>query len=174
MEIIVQHQFPAPREQVLAALASPLYAAHLARGHSFFAQIEPLRHEEDDAGWRREVRYHGRPFITRLGMFSLPAAWFSWIEHSQYDRARGELSFANVPLVESARDKLVNRGVMHFHAQEGATVREARFEIDFQVAAMYRPLKEVALTMMRRQVIRSLDEEAALLTGWLSQERVAA
>lgn len=165
---------PAPRERVVAALACPHYAAHLARGHSFFAHIEPLSHEEDDAGWQRQERYHGRPFIARLGVFSLPAAWFTWIEHSRYDRARGELTIANVPLLEGARDKLINRGLMRFHAQPDATVREARFEIDFQVGPMVRPLKEVALTMMRRQVTRSLDEEAALLTGWLAHERAAA
>jgi hypothetical protein len=171
MELVIQHRFAAPRDLLVETLACPAYTAHLASAHSFFAHIEPVAQHEDASCWRRRVQYRARPFIARLGVFSLPAEWFAWEEHSRYERASGLLTFENVPLLESVRDKVVNRGAMHFREDARGTLREARFEIDFQVASMYRPLKEMALGMVRRQLIGSLDEEAALLAGWLARAR---
>jgi hypothetical protein len=172
MELVVQHRFEAPLAAVVEALACPRYAAHLAASHSFFAQIELISHQEGELGWQRRVHYRARPFIARLGLFSLPAEWFAWEEHSVYER--GSLRFENVPLLASVRDKVVNRGAMQFREHGCGTLREARFEIDFRVPAMYRPLKELALGMVRRQLVASLDEEASLLAGWLGQDQVAA
>jgi hypothetical protein len=118
------------------------------------------------------VRYRARPFIARLGVFSLPAAWFVWVEQSSFDRSAGVLRFENVPELTSVRTKVINRGTMSFHAERRAdgswlTTRDADFEIDLCVGAMYRPLAELALSMIRRQLESSLDEEARLLTAWL-------
>jgi hypothetical protein len=165
MEIV--HHFDAPRAAVIEALACPHYAAHLAASHSFFTHIEPVSRVDAEAGWERRVRYRARPFIARLGMFSLPAEWFAWEECSRYEHATGLLTFENLPLLASVRDKVINRGAMEFREHGHGTVREARFELDFRVAAMYRPLKELALGMVRRQLVAALDEEADLLTRWL-------
>jgi hypothetical protein len=174
MELVIQHHFDAPLDAVVEALACPLYTAHLAASHSFFAHIEPISHVGGELGWRRRLRYRARPFIARLGVFSLPAEWFAWEESSVYQD--GLLTFENVPLLASVRDKVVNRGAMRFVEDGPGTTREVCFEIDFRVPAMYRPLKEMALAMVRRQLVASLDEEAALLAGWLAQrgEQVAA
>ncbi len=174
MELVARHRFHAPPARVVATLASPEYARHLARAHSFFAQIEPLSQRDEDGGWQRRVHYRARPFIARLGVFSLPAEWFAWEERSRYACASGQLTFDNVPLLASVRDKVVNRGVMQFHDDAGGTLREARFEIDFHVPAMYRPLKDMALAMVRRQLVASLDEEASLLADWLAPKADAA
>jgi hypothetical protein len=169
MKLVIRHDFAAPLELVVATLACPHYTAHLARTHSFFEQIELLSRQDGESHWQRRMRYRARPFIARLGVFSLPAAWFAWVEHARYEHASGVLAFDNVPLLESVRGRVINRGTMQFTRQTGRTVREARFEIDFKVPPIYRPLKEMALAMVRRQLTRSLDEEAALLAGWLSQ-----
>lgn len=176
MEIVATHRFEAPLSRVVAALASPAYATHLAQAHSFFSQIEPLAHREHEGGWQRRVRYRARPFIAKLGVFPLPAEWFAWEEHSSFERRSGQLRFENVPLLESVREKAVNRGAMQFHEGPQGTTREARFEVDFRVPAVYRPLKELALGMVRRQLLASLDEEASLLARWLapSAQPVAA
>ncbi|HEX5657433.1 MAG TPA: hypothetical protein VFX59_09560 [Polyangiales bacterium] len=167
MELVARHRFEASTARVIEALACPAYAAHLAASHSFFAQVEPLEQLERAHGWQRRVHYRAQPFITRLGVFSLPTEWFAWEEHSTYEA--GLLQFENVPLLASVRDKVINRGAMRFAQDAYGTTREAHFEIDFRVAAMYRPLKEMALAMVRRQLIGALDEEAALLAGWLAR-----
>ena len=171
MDIERTHSFDAPLARVLATLASADYARHLAASHSFFAAIEPLSVERTEHAVRRVVRYRARPFLRRLGPFSVPASWFVWIERSELDLASGRLTFDNVPELPSVRDKVVNRGTMLFRAREGEqprgaeTVRTARFEIDFDVAPMMRPLAEMALSMVARTLTASLDEEARLLAG---------
>lgn len=172
MEIVFCHRFEAPLERVVEALACPDYAAQLAKSHSFFEHIELLDSSGDAQMWQRRMHYRARPFIARLGVFSLPATWFAWIEHASYQR--GELVFENVPVLEGVRAKVINRGRMRFHEREDelgirVTVREARFEIDFRVPAMYRPLADMALAMVRRQLESSLDEEADLLAQWLAR-----
>lgn len=179
MELCLSHRFHAPLESVLGALASSEYAAHLALQHSFFAEIRVLARREQAGVVERSVRYRAQPFISRLGIFSLPPSWFVWVEQSRFDLARGLLTFENVPEVESVRGKLTNRGSMQFHSQRDAngalvTLREARFEIAFQVPALYRPLADLGLSMVKRQLESSLDEEARLLSGWLSGERERA
>jgi hypothetical protein len=175
MELSLSHRFEAPLASVVDTLGSPDYSAHLARAHSFFERIELLERVESASHWQRRMHYRARPFIARLGVFSLPAEWFTWIERATYDYASGALTFENVPTLESVRDRVINRGQMRFRESLDElgnvhTVREAHFEIDFRVPAVYRPLKELALTMVRRQLESSLDEEAALLAGWLARD----
>jgi len=174
MKLRIEHVFQAPLGEVVAALASSEYAAHLSEQHSFFADIRVLSRRECEHEVQRTVRYRAEPFIARLGMFSLPAEWFVWIEQSSFDLQRGLLSFDNVPEVASVRDKVVNRGTMRFSAEQredGAwfTTRTSEFEIDFLVPALVRPLAELGLTMVRRQLEGSLDEEALLLEAWLAR-----
>jgi hypothetical protein len=172
MLLRLNHRFEAPVRAVIDALSSREYAAQLAAAHSFFAQVDVLSRVEQGDVVVRTVRYCARPFIARLGMFSLPAEWFVWLEQSSFDRRRGVLRFENVPELTSVREKVINRGTMSFCAErrlDGSwlTTRTADFEIDLRVGPLYRPLAELALSMMRRQLESSLDEEARLLTAWL-------
>jgi len=173
MHLTMHHRFDAPLEAVLETLVGAEYPRFLAANHSFFAAIEPLALETSPTHVARSLRYRARPFITRLGVFSLPASWFVWVEQSRLDLARARLTFDNVPEVESVRDKVVNRGVMQFRTQRGEsgrfyTVRESRFELALEVAPLYRPLADAALGMVARQLGSSLDEEARLLARWLA------
>jgi len=175
MELTIRHSFEASLASVVDALGCPHYAAHLAHNHSFFERIELLERVVKASDWQRRMHYRARPFISRLGVFSLPAEWFTWVERASYEHASGALTFENVPTLESVRDRVINRGQMRFYESTDArgrrvTVREARFEIDFLVAAMYRPLKELALTIVRRQLESSMAEEATLLAGWLARD----
>lgn len=170
----VCHSFDAPRDAVLDALASASYAHELAAAHSFFEAIDVLAIAERAGLVERTLRYRARPFLRRLGMLSLPPSWFVWVEHATLDRARGLLTFENVPELASVRAKVVQRGTMEFHAEHTAdgtlaTVREAVFEVGFDVAAAYRPLAELALSMVCRQLESALDEEARLLAAWLGR-----
>jgi len=172
MLLRLSHRFEAPVESVIDALSSREYAAQLAAAHSFFAQIDVLSRADHGDVVIRTVRYRARPFIARLGVFSLPAEWFVWLEQSSFDRKRGVLRFENVPELASVRDRVINRGTMSFHAQRRSdgswlTTRDADFEIDLTVGPLYRPLAELALSLMRRQLESSLDEEARLLSAWL-------
>ena len=158
----------------MRALSSADYAAHLVAHHAFFDDIQVLASRESAGVVERAVRYRARPFITRLGIFSLPANWFSWVEHSRFDLSQGLLTFENVPEVDSVREKLINRGSMQFLSDVDAndrelTVRASCFEIAFEVPALYRPLAELGLSLVARQLEGSLAEEAALLEGWLAQ-----
>jgi hypothetical protein len=178
VKLRLSHRFFAPMDAVVSALASAEYAAHLAAQHSFFADIRVLSLRESADAVERELRYRARPFITRLGVFSLPASWFVWVEQSRFDLRRGLLTFENVPEVESVRGKLINRGTMQFRTQldeagRVLTTRESCFELAFQVPAVYRPLAELGLTMVARQLESSLDEEARLLSGWLARTACA-
>jgi hypothetical protein len=175
MQLSICHHFRAPLASVLATLEQPSYAAHLAREHSFFADIEVLSVRRAGSRFERVVRYRARPFITRLGLFSLPASWFVWVEHSQFDYATGLLTFDNVPELESVRTKMQNRGRMLFRAQHDEhgvplTTRESTFELAFDVPLAYRALRELALSTVARQLTASLDEEAKLLARWVAQE----
>ncbi|MDB4974519.1 MAG: hypothetical protein JWN48_2860 [Myxococcaceae bacterium] len=183
MQICLSHRFEAPVEAVVRALASAQYAAHLGERHSFFADIRVLESRERERVIERSVRYRAQPFITRLGVFSLPPSWFVWVEQSRIDLERGLLEFENVPEVASVRGKLINRGAMQFRAQLDEagnlfTLREARFEVAFEVAPLLRPLADAALSLVARQLVSSLDEEARLLRAWLdraaSEETAAA
>lgn len=179
MKLCLSHRFDAPVAQVMRTLASAEYATHLAAHHSFFDAIDVLRTRESAGVVDRSVRYRARPFITRLGVFSLPATWFSWIEESRFDLSAGLLSFDNVPEVESVRAKLLNRGAMHFEAQVDArghehTRRTSTFELAFTVPALYRPLAELGLSLVARQLESSLDEEATLLAAWLAENTAQA
>ena len=174
MLLRLSHRFEAPVRAVIDALSSQEYAAQLAAEHSFFAQVDVLARLEQGDLVTRTVRYRARPFIARLGVFSLPADWFVWLEQSVFDRRRGVLHFENVPESSLVRGKVINRGTMSFHAQRRAdgswcTTRDADFEIDLCVGPLYRPLTELMLSMMRRQLASSLDEEARLLTAWLGR-----
>jgi len=183
MQIALTHRFEAPVGAVIDALSGSAYAAHLADAHSFFAQIDVLSRVDHGDLVVRSVRYRARPFIARLGMFSLPAEWFVWVEQSSFDRRAGRLHFENVPELPSVRPKVINRGTMTFHEEQRAdgswlTTRQAVFEVDLLVAALYRPLADLALSMIRRKLESSLDEEACLLARWLDRasgvESVAA
>jgi hypothetical protein len=174
MLVRLSHRFDAPLCAVIDALSSSAYAAHLAEAHSFFAQIDVLSRLEQGEVVVRSVRYRAQPFIARLGMFSLPADWFVWVEQSSFDRGAGCLQFENVPELASVRPKVINRGTMLFRAQQRddgswLTTREAQFEIDLRVGPLYRPLAELALSMIGRQLQSSLDEEARLLAAWLER-----
>ncbi|MEY4514427.1 MAG: hypothetical protein RLZZ450_6549 [Pseudomonadota bacterium] len=183
MLLRLTHRFEAPVCAVIDALAGSAYAAHLADAHSFFAEIDVLSRVDYGNVVVRSVRYRARPFIARLGVFSLPAEWFVWVEQSTFDRGAGILHFENVPELSSVQTKVVNRGTMTFRGEQRAdgswlTTREAHFEIDLHVAPLYRPLAELALSMIRRKLESSLDEEACLLAAWLERcagvESVAA
>lgn len=181
MKLQLRHDFHASIEDVTDTLLAPAYSVHLAANHSFFAAIELQSQRESERRVQRTMRYRARPFIARLGVFSLPADWFVWLEKSVFDRDSATLSFENEPVLASVRGKVVNRGTMHFreHQHEDGhivTTRESSFEIDLHVAAVYRPLADVALLMIRRQLEGSLDEEAALLRRFLacSAQSVAA
>ncbi|MDB4990957.1 MAG: hypothetical protein JWN04_6135 [Myxococcaceae bacterium] len=179
MKLCLSHQFDAPLESVLGTLSSADYASHLAQSHSFFADVRVLSLSHSPGLIERSVRYRARPFITRLGVFSLPASWFVWVEQSRIDLRSGLLTFENVPEVESVRDKLINRGSMQFRTACDAdgkpvTVRQASFEVAFQVPQLYRSLAALALTMVRRQLESSLDEEARLLRAWLCRRPAGA
>jgi hypothetical protein len=179
MEIALEHRFAAPVAQVLSSLECADYGRWLASQHSFFAEVEMLSAQRHAGKFSRTVRYRARPFIARLGPFSLPAAWFTWVEHACLDEATGAFAFENVPELAHVRSKVINRGMMHFRGElnekgQVMTVRSARFELGFEVASGYRTLASVALTMVARQLREALDEEAALLARWLAGEaRVA-
>lgn len=172
VQIELTHQFAAPQSAVVATLEDAEYARSLASAHSFFSHIEPLTLEVGLQHVRRTVLYRARPIVSRLGPFSLPADWFTWIEHAELDRASGLLRFENVPQREAVRDKVVNRGTMQFRSRVDArgfmsTVRESRFELGLSVARMYAPLAELALTMIAAQVESSLHEEARFLESYV-------
>lgn len=173
MKLCLSHRFRAPVTRVMRALSSADYASHLVAHHSFFDAIEVLARRESAGVVERSVRYRARPFIARLGIFSLPADWFSWVEHSRFDLTRGLLTFENVPEVQSVREKLTNRGSMKFQRELDAhgrelTLRASSFEIAFEVPALYRPLAELGLSRVARQLESSLAEEAGLLDAWLT------
>lgn len=174
MQLSLRHEFGAPVAHVLESLADTSYPRLLSERHSFFAEIEPLALTRTRTRLERTLRYRARPFISRLGPFSLPAEWFVWEERSTLHYDTGLLTFENVPELPSLRGKVVNHGRMLFReatAARGAlhsTVREATFELGFCVAAMYRPLVEVALGLVARQLVSALAEEAALLSDWLA------
>jgi hypothetical protein len=179
VKLRLEHSFDAPLAEVIDTLASSAYAAYLASEHSFFADVRVLSCSQSEHEVQRVVHYRGQPFIARLGMFSLPAEWFVWVEHSTFDRRRGLLSFDNVPEVASVRSKVVNRGTMKFTSQQGEdgvwrTLRTSEFELDLKVPALYRPLADLGLTLLQRQLQGSLDEEARLLAGWLGRNREAS
>lgn len=183
MLIRLTHRFEAPMGAVIDALSGSAYAAHLADAHSFFAQIDVLSRVDHGDAVVRSVRYRARPFIARLGMFSLPAEWFVWVEQSVFDRRAGRLHFENVPELPSVRPKVVNRGTMTFTEQQRTdgswfTTRDAVFEVDLHVGPLYRRLADLALSMIGRKLESSLDEEAGLLAAWLGRaqavESVAA
>jgi hypothetical protein len=172
VQIELTHQFAAPQSAVVATLEDAFYARSLAATHSFFSHIELLTLDVTAAHVRRTVLYRARPIVARLGPFSLPADWFTWIEHAELERATGLLRFENVPQRETVRDKVVNRGTMQFRSRTDEcgrvnTVRESRFELGLHVARMYAPLAELALTMIASQVESSLQEEARFLESYL-------
>jgi hypothetical protein len=167
------HRFAAPVDAVLAALSSEAYAAALTAHHPFFAEVEVLALHASERRITRRVRYRARPFIARLGPFSPAPEWFAWTEEAVLDRERAVLTFENVPLLQSVRDRFENRGSMCFRRVLDAsgrafTQRDARFEIAFRVGAAYRPLADLALSLVARQLESALDDEARLLAGWLS------
>ena len=92
MKLCLSHRFDAPLESVLGTLSNPDYATHLAQSHSFFADVRVLSLSHSPGLIERSVRYRAQPFISRLGIFSLPASWFVWVEQSRFDLARGLLT----------------------------------------------------------------------------------
>lgn len=171
------HRFAAPVDAVLAALSSEAYAATLTAHHPFFAEVEVLALHASERKIVRRVRYRARPFIARLGPFSPAPEWFAWTEEAVLDRERAVLTFENVPLLESVRARFENRGSMWFRLMVDAsgrafTQRDARFEVAFRVGAGYRPLADLALSMVARQLESALDDEARLLAGWLAKRSI--
>lgn len=178
MELELVHHFDAPLAAVISTLEDPTYTQALVAAHSFFSEVQVLSLSVSTTSVERTLRYRGRPLIARLGPFSLPPEWFTWTEHSIYDRASRVLTFENVPELESVRDKFVNRGTMHFEPQRSdrglVTTRTSRFEIDVKVARVYAPLRAAALRTIATQLEGSLDEEARFLARSLASYRVHA
>jgi hypothetical protein len=172
----LRHEFAAPLDATLGSLASADYAEQLAAEHPFFAEVSVLSLRITSAYVERKLRYRARPFIAKLGPFSPAPDWFVWIEHSRLDRARACLTFDNVPVLERVRRTFHCRGSMQFDVSPDGfgTTREARFDLGFQVPALYRPLSELALSMVRRQLAHTLDAEAGLLNRWLGATPDAA
>jgi hypothetical protein len=167
------HHFDGPLTGVVATLDDAEYAHGLVAAHSFFAHVEVLAIERSAKQVRRTLRYHGRPFLARLGPLSPPAEWFVWTEHSLFDRDSASLRFENVPELPSVRAKFVNRGSMQFRArydEHGAvvTTRESRFELALNVARFYAPMAEAALALIASQLESSLDEEARFLRRFVA------
>lgn len=171
MSLRLRHRIPASLDHTLAALASTDYARVLGTRHPFFAEVSVLSMHVSPTHVERRLRYRARPFIARLGPFSPAPDWFVWVEHSRLDRERACLTFENVPVLESVRRTFACRGSMQFRpAPDGeSTIRESCFELGFQVPAIYRPLSEIALALVRRQLAHTLDDEALLLARWLEE-----
>ena len=172
----LRHHIPASLADTLTALASAEYARQLADRHPFFEEVDVLSLHVTPTHVERRVRYRARPFIARLGPFSPSAEWFVWIEHSVLDREHAQLVFENVPVLDSVRRTFVCRGSMQFAAApDGAgTLRDSCFELALLVSAYYRPLSELALALVRRQLAHALDTEARLLASWLGGDPAAA
>jgi hypothetical protein len=178
MEIELIHQFEAPLAAVISTLEDPTYTQALVAEHSFFSEVQVLSLAVTPTRVARKLRYRGRPLMARLGPFSLPSDWFTWTEHSVFDRASRVLAFENVSEVESVRDKFVNRGTMRFEPQRSerglVTTRISHFELDLKVARVYAPLRAAALRSIATQLESSLEEEARFLARSLASYRVHA
>ena len=170
MSLQLRHCLAASLDDTLAALASAEYARLLAARHPFFAEVEVLSLRVTPSVVERRLRYRARPFIARLGPFSPAPDWFVWTEHSRLDRKLATLVFENVPVLESVRRTFACSGSMRFFAApEGAgTIRDSCFDLAFHVPTIYRPLSELALALVRRQLAHTLDTEARLLARWVN------
>lgn len=174
MKLTLTHRFHAPLAAVLSTLTDADYARALAAEHSFFTEVQVLSLVETPREVRRQVRYRGRPLVSRLLPFALPAAWFVWTEHSVLDRASATLHFDNVPELEGVRAKVLNRGTMLFRSQydehgDVVTTRESRFELALTVSRPYARLGESVLGLIGGQLESALDEEARFLARYLGR-----
>lgn len=168
MQIHASHELDANIERVLDSLIRSEYAAYLSDHHPFFEDVRVLSLKQDAYSIRRYVRYQARPVFSRLGLISIPESWFVWTEMSVLDLRTRVLTFENIPELESIRPKVVNRGKMVFRSlPQGRTVRHSTFEIDLRVAKVYKPFIELGTQLIGKQVVKSLDQEAAVLNRWI-------
>jgi hypothetical protein len=173
MQLTAQHEIDAPLSLVIGSLLRADYATYLASHHGFFREIEVLGLNHDHQGRvLRRVRYRAQPPFTHLGPVSIPRSWFIWTERSCLDLRTNVLSFDNVPERESIRAKVVNRGTMSFSAlSENKCMRRAVFEIDLLVSKAVRPLVELGVELIAKQVANSLDTEARVLANFCQSAR---
>ena len=168
MQIHASHELDANIERVLDSLMRSEYATYLSDHHSFFEDVRVLSLKQETYGIRRHVRYQARPAFSRLGPFAIPESWFVWTEVSVLDLRTRVLTFENIPELESIRPKVVNRGKMVFRSlPQGRTVRHSTFEIDLKVGNVYKPFIELGKQLVCKQVVKSLDQEAAILNRWV-------
>jgi len=168
MQIQASHELDANIERVLDSLIRSEYAGYLSAHHNFFEDVRVLSLTQDAHSIRRYVRYQARPAFSRLGPFAIPESWFVWTEVSVLDLRTRVLTFENVPELESLRPKVINRGKMVFRSlPDRRTVRHSSFEIDLLVGKVYRPFVELGKQLVGKQVLKSLDQEAAVLNQWI-------
>ena len=167
MEIKVVHELDCDLGAALDSLVSAEYPAFLASQHRFFRDVRVLALVSTASGIRRYLRYEASPPFANLGPFSIPPAWFVWNELSDLDLRTHTLTFENVPELESIRPKVINRGVMRFRSLPNARCeRASTFEIDLRVSGVLRAFVDLGIELVAKQVKRSLDEEAEVLSRW--------
>ena len=172
MLVTAKHEFDAPLARVLQSLVDADYATYLGAHHPFFREVQVLSIAREQEGIRRQVRYRAQPPFSYLGPISIPKSWFVCTEWSRLDLRTHVLSFENVPELDSIRPKVVNRGTMSFRSDgPNKCVRTSNFEIDLLVAKSVRQLVELGIDLVAKQVVKSLDAEANVLTSWLAAEQ---
>ena len=168
MKFEVSHTFNADIEAVEKAMFDPALPAFLVKEMKLVTIIEPLDRQEDASTIRRKTKYQPVPLIKSIGPKQVPPHWMAFIEESTYDRRAHRMDFANIPTTEKIRNLLENKGSLTLTAAgPGKTKRVTSGELKVKVFL----LGKIAESMIYKQAVQILDEEAAAMSKFLSGQR---
>jgi hypothetical protein len=84
-----------------------------------------------------------------------------WIEESDFDRKRQTGSFRNIPRVHAIAERLENHGTVTFRSLgTGRCERVISGELRIKLPLLMRPIGMLAETIIHKQALVILDEEA--------------
>jgi hypothetical protein len=155
-------------EEVERALLDDRYPEFLLKHHGVLLEVQPLEKKEDGSKIRRKVRYRPKPVIQTIGPKTVPPEWFAFVESSTYDRARKELTFANVPTSQKISSMLVNTGTLRLQDSGGQTERRVEGEIKLNLPFLLKPLAMIAERVIHAEGLKILDAEVPVLNRFIS------
>lgn len=166
MKFKYQHTFDVGVDALIEAMFDPDLPPHLTEKMSTIISIEVLERQEDDRQIRRRVKYLPVPMIKKIGPKKITPESMQWIEESTFDKARRELTFANVPTHPKVREKMTNQGTITFRSLgPDRTERTMAGELKIKFPLLGR----IAEGVISKNAAKILDEEAAVLSEWLKR-----
>lgn len=160
MKFEIVHKFDAPVEEVERVLFSEKLFPLLKERMTTILDVKPVSVERVGNKLRRKVQYNPKPIINSIMGKKVEPEWMVFTESSEYDFAKHQGTFENIPTHYKVAGVLSNKGELILRSTGGSTCEQV-IKGDLVVSVFV--VGKVAERIIASNAEKILDEEAQVV-----------